>query len=570
MILAAPTASLILRARTPLWLQSNYVVDSGLFGTLAGHLAGGEWLGPFSGDTLVKGPSYPMFIAASYRAHIPLLIAEQLLYLLASAVVATAFGRLAGSRWAGGVVFTVLALNPIHLGAAASQLLREVVYTSFALLLIGGIVLLVSVVPTLTTTRYGWGYVLLVPGAGLIGVVAAGYYLCREERAWIAPALLVAAVAGVWSWRRRLAGVGPRIWVGLLIVLLTSGAVAYAGINYVVQRNKHVYGAAVIADLADGQLSRAYVAWQSVEVGPRVRRIPVPSAVRTAVYAVSPAADELRPYLEGSARHWLRCEGSICDYNGATFIWALRESIASAGDLHTETQLQGFSRTLADQISQACRSHRLTCGGRGLPLVPSLQASDIGPISASAVVTAKYLLSFEAASPKRVPASGGFPSTWAAATRAIPDARDETALQSREQAALARQQPVTVLQSVYRWLAYPALAVSFAGMVWEAFRPRPGANRAVAIATIAILTALLARIAVFAVVDAMSYAAAENSNYALPGNDLLVLFIVAGCWLFGAHIYDRSTTHVVVSQEPDPPQRRIDRMVAVFASRRRA
>ena len=38
---------------------------------------------PFDGRNLVKGPSYSMFIYASYRVHIPIMMAEQLFYLFA-------------------------------------------------------------------------------------------------------------------------------------------------------------------------------------------------------------------------------------------------------------------------------------------------------------------------------------------------------------------------------------------------------------------------------------------------------------------------------------------------------
>ena len=95
----------------------------------------------FDGRNLVKGPSYSMFIYASYRVHIPIMMAEQLFYLLAAAVMGTAFGRLGRSRWLGGVTFAVLAVNPVHLGAVGSLLIREVFYTSVSILLIGSVLL---------------------------------------------------------------------------------------------------------------------------------------------------------------------------------------------------------------------------------------------------------------------------------------------------------------------------------------------------------------------------------------------------------------------------------------------
>ena len=385
-------------------------------------------------------------------------MAEQLLYLFAAAVMGTALGRLGRSRWLGGVTFAALAINPIHLGAEGSALIREVFYTSVSILLVGSVLFWSASCRRLRRPGTAGDIAPLVVGGGFIGLVAAAYYLCREERAWIAPAVLVAVVAGIWSWRTRLLAVSPRIWAGLLVLVLAAGLSGYVCVNYVVQRNKQVYGAAVISDIADGQLARAYTWWQSVEVGPPKRHVPVPLAARDAVYQVSPAAKELEPFLEGPVMHWARlsCKSRPCDYIGAFYIWAMREAIGDAGHLHTEVQLQQFSRQLADQIEAACRSHKITCGRRGLPR----RAVRCGhPMSDRFCrlpsATSDYMLSFDAASPDRNPPSRGVDWTWKAATRAIPAARNQKAFQAEERVAMTRQAPVAALQIAYGWLASP-------------------------------------------------------------------------------------------------------------------
>jgi hypothetical protein len=216
----------------------------------------------------------------------------------------------------------------------------------------------------------------------------------------------------------------------------------------------------------------------------------------------------------------------------------MREAIGDAGHLHTEAQLQQFSRQLADQIEAACRGHKLTCGRRGLPLVPALRISDVGPILSSAVDTTSYTLSFDAASPDRPIPSQGADWTWKAATRAIPAARNQKAFQTEERVAMSRQAPVAALQTVFGWLAYPALVTGILGLLWELIRPYRHGRRSLAAAMTAVLVALLAQIAVVAVIDAMSYPASRNSRYVIPDTDLLVLLAAAGCWLFGAHVYD--------------------------------
>ena len=126
----------------------------------------------------------------------------------------------------------------------------------------------------------------------------------------------------MWSWRRRILAIGPRIWAGLLVVILTAGLTCYVCVNYVVQRNKQVYGAGVISDIADGQLARAYTWWQSVEAGPRLRHIPVP--LRCTRRGLSGAVRRPRNSSRSwrvQYRHWtqLGCESKPCDYTGAFY-----------------------------------------------------------------------------------------------------------------------------------------------------------------------------------------------------------------------------------------------------------
>jgi hypothetical protein len=385
-------------------------------------------------------------------------------------------------------------------------------------------------------------------------VVGAGYYLCREERSWIVPAVLLSLIAGVWSWRQRVRAISLRSWAALLVVLLASGLVGYVGVNYVVQRNRQVYGAGVVSDIADGQLARAYSIWQSVEAGTRRRHYPITVAMRKAAYAVSPAAAELRPALEGSAKHWAVCKSEACDYLGAFFIWALREAISSAGHLHSEVELQRFSRTLADQIQAGCDTHRLTCGARGISLSPPIRGSDIGPILSSAADATGYLLSFDAATPDRGTGSYGVGWTWAQATKVIPEARNEAVFQAEERSAMTRQRPVSLLQTTYRVLAYPVAVVAFLGLLWELVRPRRSLGRALAIALIAVVVALLARIAVVALVDSLSYAAARNEQYVIPATDLFILMGAVGTWLFGRHFADLLATR----RHPSTPATEVD------------
>jgi hypothetical protein len=74
-----------------------------LFASLAASLATGNWLGPYNNRTLIKGVGYPLWIASNYLLGVPLLLAQNLLYVASRAVFVIAllplFSRLcAGIR----------------------------------------------------------------------------------------------------------------------------------------------------------------------------------------------------------------------------------------------------------------------------------------------------------------------------------------------------------------------------------------------------------------------------------------------------------------------------------------
>src|SRR5215471_1891840 len=51
----------------PIGVMTGFAHDDGLYIKLGAYLARGMWLGPFDQFTLMKGPGYPVFLAAANR-----------------------------------------------------------------------------------------------------------------------------------------------------------------------------------------------------------------------------------------------------------------------------------------------------------------------------------------------------------------------------------------------------------------------------------------------------------------------------------------------------------------------
>jgi hypothetical protein len=105
---------------------------------------------------------------------------------------------------------------------------------------------------------------------------------------------------------------------------------------------------------------------------------------RRAVYAVSPAARELRGILEDPANQWrvFACPdpaATVCDYGGGWMVWAIREAAVKTGHFADGRGGQEFFGRLSEQIAAACRDGRLECA-RSLPA--SLQGLQRAPVGA--------------------------------------------------------------------------------------------------------------------------------------------------------------------------------------------
>ena len=536
-------ASLVLSARNPTWLLADQGHDDALFAELAGHLVDGQWLGPYQSLTLAKGPTYPMFIAAAYKLRLPLTLAEQGLHLAAAAITALAAWRLTGSRWLAAASYAVIALDPTHLGTWGNRVSREAVYGSLSLILVAGTILFLALLPRLLALGLGWTVPVVAAAGAALGVTGAAYYMCRDERAWVAPAVALAALAGVATWRLRDRDRLRQALAAAAALVVAAGSFA-ASVHWVTARNRSHYGAAVISDLVDGEIARAYTQWQRVDVGEHRRFVPVSQGQRAAVYAVSPAAAELGPWLDGPpGERWLRfgCSYGVCDdIPGTHFVWAMRAAAADVGHMDSAGEAQRYFGRIADDIASACRSD-LPCAAPGIGPMPPLSRVRLRDVAASTWHAAGYFLALEFASPDRPWPSSGSREQWTSMVRPLRGIDDDQAAYlARERRAEDDQWPITALGWLYRWCGRVGGLLAIAGLGAGALTRAGRRHAAVALAAASMLTAVLARIVFVALIDASAYPAAKSGVYQLPAVGFYGQFVILGSWLLVTVVRDRT------------------------------
>ena len=338
-------------AAQPVVAHANASFDDRLFLALAEQILEGNWLGPYSQFTLMKGPMYSIFIVGAYLAHVPLPIAQHLLYLAGCGLLVVALRPCLNAKWQAPVLFTLLWWQPMSYFEL--DVLRQNIYTPLTLLLFAGLIALQTRQRSFSFSRVGWGI--------LLGVSAGAFYLTREEGVWIVPgaALLIGwAALSAWRARRKVWPFLGQISVATMFCLGIIGTVCT--LNY------HYYGWFGTVEFRASDFVSAYGALQRPISSSEIPYVPVTREVRLRLYEVSPSFAELRSCLEGPVgQEWANYSdyltgrpGEEGEIGGGSFMWALRDCVASSSHADNAKGALQFYRAIADEINRACDDGR--------------------------------------------------------------------------------------------------------------------------------------------------------------------------------------------------------------------
>jgi len=343
---------IVIRVHTPTTVYPPGVHDDGLFMKLGASLAQGDWLGPFSQFTLMKGPGYPAFLAVAHWLGTPVSLAVALFHCAAVILFVTMLHRFVRSPGLSALLYVLLLWHPISLSVFLLRILRDTIYYG-QILMFFALVAGAWFWPLRAGTRRLYG--------ALSGAVLGWLWLTREEGVALLPAIVIlVAAAGLRAFHDR----RVRQFAGTLALVMIACAVPQLGFRAM---NWWWYGTFVGVDFNERNFQGALKALhgvRSAEVRPFVS---VTRATRQRIYAVSPAFASLAPALDGPReRSWMTHSCSAqpvtCGEVGAGwFIWALRDAAAMTGQYASPAQSSAFFGQVAREISLACARGVLHC-----------------------------------------------------------------------------------------------------------------------------------------------------------------------------------------------------------------
>jgi hypothetical protein len=333
--------------------------DDELFLRLAEYIVNGQWLGPYSQFTLMKGCGYPLFIAGVFKLGLPLPLAEHSFYLLGCWLLVRALRPLLRHDVWSLAAFALLLWQPMsyYLDRGGGDILRQNLYTPLTLLIFAGLVALHTRRKARLAVQLGW--------MALLGLSLGGFWLTREEGVWIVPsAALLVAIAVYFVWREKIA------WRRLAWPLGFAAAIAVLPVLIVCSLNAKYYGWFGMVECRAPQFMEAYGALCRVQVAPAIDRVPLPRESRRAIYPVSPSFARLQPLLEGDLGvGWV---GSDLQFNGGLWVWALRDAVVDTIHPRNAAETLAFYQKLADEVNAACDAGRIPAGPRHDSFLPPL------------------------------------------------------------------------------------------------------------------------------------------------------------------------------------------------------
>ena len=343
-------AGLVLKARQPTTYGFGTSDDDELMVRMAKGFLDGHWSSSWASTgpvTLAKPVGYPLFLAGVHFLPWSPVLSAYLVYLTGASLIAWSWRRISGSRSQATIVLAMLVFNPVFFSTDSQRIYRDTLIDALATLAIGMAFVVAAGlqdrrsvgVDAVHGTKGHHRHSRTTPGplrrclpfllAVLIGLAIGLVAISKPTYQWlviaVAAPLAFPVVQRLRPSRARLVSI---LKMGLAVVLVAISG--FGVLQATKEMNKRTYHVALVEDLSTGALEHVWKLWASVESGPPERDIIITKGMRTAVYRISPAAAELKPFLESPQDGWkgvdCRSPLRICNDAGNWFEWDLRDT----------------------------------------------------------------------------------------------------------------------------------------------------------------------------------------------------------------------------------------------------
>jgi len=361
--------------------------DDGLMYYRAISIINGKWLGTYNNLILAKGAFFSLWLAFLHVLSVPMLIGNELLYVAACLFFLFCIKNMVLNKKILLLIFGVLLFNPATLGVTQIlRIYRDGIFPALIIFILAGII-------GVFLKKNDNKKMLMCSILSGIGLSAAWH--TREDAFWVLPFVIAAAVitaAFLAVDRNCKDKLRKFVYLILPFFLLIASNLLVSSLNYI------AYGRFVVNDYMSKDFQGAYGALTRVAHEQFDFYNPVPEEIRMKIYQVSPAFNELKPFLdEGPLEGW-KTQGKrnfnwpLHDYY-SWFMWALRDAVMLCGYYENPQKAKAYYERLAKEINDACDNGLLPVrAGKRSTLATPFSRQYMKPTIKSAIDAALFVI----------------------------------------------------------------------------------------------------------------------------------------------------------------------------------
>lgn len=486
--------------------------DDQLFMKLASNMLKGEWLGKYNNLTLSKGPFFSMWTAFINLLRIPLLLSEQILYVIATLVLVIALRPVFKKIWPLILIFVFVLFNPMSFtDGVATRAMREGIYQPLTLLFVALFMGLILRVKFSSKKIIFWSIAS--------GLALSALWLTREEGIWVVPFAVVGtfyALFEVWKDENQLLK-HKLLLLAIPFALLGISVFSLAYTNY------RIYGVFHTVEFKAPEFLNAYGAMTRVKDEHWLPDVPVSTAKRMKLYAVSPAFAKLQPSFEGNlGGRWTKISSEnvnsfdINEIRGGWFMWAFRDAVDKAGYYKDGKSTMQFYQQIADEINAACNEKKLDCYAKRSSMNPPWNSAYNKPFLNTIYNGTIFATRLDGFNP--------IPSESVGTPKSLRFFKEITRNEYSGSNTGFRMNILSADGKLYQ-LLFPYLAIlAFASFVISAFSKKILENK-VWIVSLLLLSLIFVRLVLLALIQVTSFPAI-STLYLSPIYSIIILFVV--------------------------------------------
>lgn len=368
---------LLVALRLGLYLDADYFAnfygsyDDGHYIHLANELISGNWLGDYNTTTLSKGISYGLFLAGSYKLHLPYSLSFGLLQIFAAFLAARCFKPIVKSQIFLGSIFIFFMYSPItFLDEYSTRIYRNALVVPVAVIIIA-----CTIGIYLRRAESIKKFALWM--SGLVVALPFFWYL-REDSIWILPfvagGLFFAMVQLIMIQQKQQPVIDikkrkiaksfiTKILPKIIICLLPFIAILGTTKTLTAINDQH-YGVAMVNDRSDGEfvtlMSYLIRLDDGTKLNQKNNKIWITRQAVRKAEQVSPTLKKMKVNT-----NWIFTESVWAtedkQVSGDYFFWGFREALKQRGYYNNNAEkTNNLLKKINNELSEAYREQKIT------------------------------------------------------------------------------------------------------------------------------------------------------------------------------------------------------------------